>query len=64
MQLKLTLGSAPSSEIEKVARMLEAAACGERRDLSASFLRLILRDALGEQQKPESVIAFIASDQI
>ena len=51
VQLKLTLGSAPSSEIEKVARMLEAAACGERRDLSTSFLRLILRDALGEQQK-------------
>ena len=51
VQLKLTRGSAPSPEIKKVARMLEAAAFEEPRDLSASFLRLILRERLGEQQQ-------------
>ena len=54
VQLKLARGGgggAPSSEIEKVARMLEAAASEERRDLSTAFLRLILRDQLGEQQQ-------------
>ena len=51
VQLKLSRGGAPSSEIEKVAKMLEAAASEERRDLSTAFLRLILRDGLGEQQQ-------------
>ena len=51
VQLKLAQGGAPSSEIEKVAKMLEAAASEEHRDLSAAFLRLILRDGLGEQQQ-------------
>ncbi len=51
VQLKLARGGAPSSEIEKVAKMLEAAASEERRDLSTAFLRLILRDGLGEQQQ-------------
>ena len=51
VQLKLARGGGPSSEIEKVAKMLEAAADEERRDLSTAFLRLILRDELGEQQQ-------------
>ena len=54
VQLKLVRGGgdgAPSSEIEKVAKMLEAAASEEHRDLSTAFLRLILRDELGEQQQ-------------
>lgn len=51
VQLKLARGGAPSSEIEKVAKMLEAAASEEHRDLSTAFLRLILRDELGEQQQ-------------
>ena len=51
VQVKLARGGAPSSEIEKVAKMLEAAASEERRDLSTAFLRLILRDGLGEQQQ-------------
>ena len=54
VQLKLARGGGggtPSSEIEKVAKMLEAAASEERRDLSTAFLRLILRDELGEQQQ-------------
>ena len=51
VQLKLARGEAPSSEIEKVAKMLEAAADEERRDLSTAFLRLILRGELGEQQQ-------------
>lgn len=42
VQLNLARGGAPSSEIEKVAKMLEAAASEERRDLSTVFLRLIL----------------------
>ena len=50
VQLKLARSAAPSSEIEKVAKMLEAAS-EERRDLSTAFLRLILRDELGEQQQ-------------
>ena len=51
VQLKLARGGTPSSEIEKVAKMLEAAASEEHRDLSTAFLRLILRDGLGEQQQ-------------
>ena len=51
VQLKLARGGASSSEIEKVAKMLEAAANEKRRDLSTAFLRLILRDELGEQQQ-------------
>ena len=51
VQLKLGRVGKPSSAIEKVAGMLEAAAGQERPDLPASFLRLILRDALGEQQQ-------------
>ena len=52
VQLKLARGGgAPSSEIEKVARMLEAVAGKERGDLSTAFLRLILRYELGDQQQ-------------
>lgn len=51
VQLKLARGGTPSSEIKKVAKMLEAAASEERRDISTAFLRLILRDELGEQQQ-------------
>ena len=51
VRLKLARGDTPSSEIKKVARMLEAAAGDERLDLSTAFLRLILRDGLGEQQQ-------------
>lgn len=51
VQLKLARGGAISSEIEKVADMLEAAAGEERRDLSVAFLRLILRDEIEEQQQ-------------
>lgn len=51
VQLKLARGGTPSSAIEKVARMLEAVTSEEHRDLSTAFLRLILRDELGEQQQ-------------
>lgn len=51
VQLKLARGGATSSEIKKVATMLKAAAGEERRDLSTTFLGLILRDELGEQQQ-------------
>lgn len=51
VQVKLARGGEPSSEVEKVAKMLEAAASEERRDLSTAFLRLILRYELGEQQQ-------------
>lgn len=51
VELKLARGDTPSSEIEKVARMLEAAADEERRDLSTALLRLVLRGELGEQQQ-------------
>ena len=51
VQVKLARDDAPSSEIEKVAKMLKAAASEEHHDLSTAFLRLILRDELGEQQQ-------------
>ena len=51
MQIKLARGGAPSSAVEKVAKMLEATASEECRDLTTAYLRLILRDELGEQQQ-------------
>lgn len=50
LQLKLAHGCTNSAEIDKVARMLEAAATEAHRDLSTAFLRLILRNEFGEQQ--------------
>lgn len=51
VQIKISQGTTSSSEVTKVAKMLSAAADTERGDLSTAFLRLILREELGEQQE-------------